>query len=321
MKLTCISTTFNEGALLLDSVLSVLNQAHEDFQYIIVDDGADAPTRAALASFDDPRILLITQENAGLSAARNVALEQARGDYVCFLDADDIRPNWAFQAMANLAERDKPDLILCRGMLSDERNNLQPFYDTSRFETIKALAGDQPISRGHPAIPLAVQLEPQSANKLVRTSFIRDHNLHFPAPYFFEDVFFHIAALSHAHRVSFLHTPCFCYFRRYNRAQITASGGERRLDIIPVVAQTLADFARLPTFGDPDMRAAVLAACFRLVAWCQAGIQPNFEAEFQSRARAMTRAIAPLYLANLDLGTEAHATQAYIGALCAEPSP
>jgi len=316
MKLTCITTTFNEGALLLDSVACVLNQTHDNFQYIIVEDGADAPTRAALASFNDPRILLITQENAGLSAARNVALKQASGEYVCFLDADDIRPNWAFQAMADLACRDKPDLILCRGMLSDERKNLQPFYDTSRFEAIKALTKEGAISRDHPAIPLAMQLEPQSANKLVRTSLIRDHNLHFPAPYFFEDVFFHISALSHAHRVSFLHTPCFTYFRRYNRAQITASGGARRLDIIPVVAQTLADFAQQPAFDDPDTRAAVLAACFKLVAWCQGEITPDLRAEFQSRARAMIRALDPLYLTD-DL-SPAHT---YIHALCPELAP
>jgi len=328
MKLTCITSAFNEGALLLDTVASVLNQSYRDFQYIIVEDGADAATREALSTIKDQRILLITQDNAGPSAARNAALEQVSGDYVCFLDADDIRPNWAFQAMADLVERDDPDLILCRGMVSDERGNLQPFYDTPRFEEIRARTPERPISRAHSARPLAALLEPQSANKLVRTSLIRDHSLHFPAPYFFEDVFFHMAALGHAGRLSFLHTPVFCYFRRYNRARITASDGKRRFDIIPVVSRTLSDFARGPDFVDPDYRAAVLAACFKLVAWCQAGIAPEFEEGFQQRAADMTRTLDPLYLTNPDfeertvggIFPEVSAARTYIRALCPELS-
>ena len=100
-RLTCITTTFNDGPALLTSVRSVLNQSFEDFQYIIVDDGSAAETREILDGLKDDRLLVIRQANDGLSGARNKALEQVRGDYVCFLDADDARPTWAFAAIAD----------------------------------------------------------------------------------------------------------------------------------------------------------------------------------------------------------------------------
>src|SRR5690606_26688665 len=93
--ISCIVTTYNEGPLAAASIQSLLDQSFEDFELLIVDDGASDQTRAAIHAFDDPRIRYIRQANDGLSSARNRALHHVRGDYVCFLDADDIRPLWA----------------------------------------------------------------------------------------------------------------------------------------------------------------------------------------------------------------------------------
>ena len=324
MQLTCITTVFNEGANLRHSIESVLNQTYKDLQYIVVDDGADTPTKTALSKIKDSRIQLITQDNKGLSAARNAALAQTDGEYVCFLDADDVRPNWAFQAMVDLVRRDDPDLVFCRGTVSNERGQLLPFYDTPRFEEIRAMTTNRPISHAHRARATSVLLEPQSANKLVRTSLIRDHGLHFPEPYFFEDMYFHVQALIHARRVSFLHTPCFCYFRRYDTTRITASAGQKRFDVLPVTSLTLGEFARSRFFDDPDYRDAALAGCFRLVAWCHDGIAPELDAEFRTRASAMIRALDPRYLeaAQTDAAAfpELRAARTYIRDLCPDVS-
>jgi len=66
-KLTCITTTYNDGPVLLTSVQSILAQSFGDFEYIIVDDGSVDDTLAVLAGLDDPRIRIIRQANDGLS--------------------------------------------------------------------------------------------------------------------------------------------------------------------------------------------------------------------------------------------------------------
>jgi SAM-dependent methyltransferase len=82
---------FNLGAYLDEAVQSVLAQTFQDFEVVIVDDGSDDPyTRHFLASYVRPRTRILRTANRGLAAARNLGLEQARGRYVSFLDADDL---------------------------------------------------------------------------------------------------------------------------------------------------------------------------------------------------------------------------------------
>ncbi|MEO8244546.1 MAG: glycosyltransferase family A protein, partial [bacterium] len=130
-KITCVTTTYNDGTTALAAIRSVLAQSFDDFQYIIVDDGSTDDTPDVLASIGDPRIVIIRQANDGLSSARNKALQHCRGDYVCFLDSDDMRPNWSFAAINAAIDRDGPDLIMCRGNLSEVRGDFSGFYDES----------------------------------------------------------------------------------------------------------------------------------------------------------------------------------------------
>ena len=102
--LTCITTVYNDGPDLMCSVQSVLDQTHGEVEYIVLDDGSDARTKSILADLDDPRIRVLSQANDGLSSARNRALSHATGDYVCFLDADDLRPPWSFAAIMEVIE-------------------------------------------------------------------------------------------------------------------------------------------------------------------------------------------------------------------------
>lgn len=85
-----ITPTHNRPAYLRQTIESVLAQSFADFEHIIVDDGSAGETRAVVEGFDDARIRYVYQENAGRSAARNRGLALATGEYVAFLDDDDL---------------------------------------------------------------------------------------------------------------------------------------------------------------------------------------------------------------------------------------
>jgi len=85
-----ITPTYNHAEELPRAINSVLAQTFEDFEYIVVDDASTDDTESVVDSYDDERILYIRhEENMGGSAARNTGIEQARGRYIAFLDADD----------------------------------------------------------------------------------------------------------------------------------------------------------------------------------------------------------------------------------------
>jgi len=90
MLVSVIIPTYNSAKYISRAVESVLNQTYQDFEIIIIDDGSTDNTGEIVQSIKDDRITYIKQENAGPAAARNKGLEIAKGEYIAFLDADDM---------------------------------------------------------------------------------------------------------------------------------------------------------------------------------------------------------------------------------------
>jgi glycosyltransferase involved in cell wall biosynthesis len=80
---------FNAASFLEETLRSVLAQTHAPVEVIVVDDGSTDGSAAVAAAFG-PKVHVITQENRGESAARNVGMDHCRGDWIAFLDADDV---------------------------------------------------------------------------------------------------------------------------------------------------------------------------------------------------------------------------------------
>lgn len=90
-KVSIILPAYNCVKYLPDSVSSVLSQDFMDFELLIIDDGStDGTGEFIRKNFSDQRVIYIRQEHSGLPAARNNGLEHARGEFIAFLDADDI---------------------------------------------------------------------------------------------------------------------------------------------------------------------------------------------------------------------------------------
>ncbi|RBI60657.1 glycosyltransferase family 2 protein [halophilic archaeon] len=86
-----IVPTYNRADALPRTIESVLSQTLEDIELIVVDDASQDDTPAVVASYDDDRVQFVQHdENQGASAARNTGIERAEGEYVAFLDSDDV---------------------------------------------------------------------------------------------------------------------------------------------------------------------------------------------------------------------------------------
>ncbi len=85
-----IIPAYNAESFIQSSIDSVLSQTRDDYEIVVVDDGSNDHTAEIIKSIDDFRIRYIYQENKGVSAARNTGIRNAKGEYICFLDADDL---------------------------------------------------------------------------------------------------------------------------------------------------------------------------------------------------------------------------------------
>lgn len=106
-----IIPTFNRLSFLKEAVESVLNQTYRDFELIIVDDGSTDGTKEFAAGFGNS-IRYIYQENRGPSAARNLGIREAKGEFITFLDSDDL---WLRQKLKTQIEfmKSHPDAVVC----------------------------------------------------------------------------------------------------------------------------------------------------------------------------------------------------------------
>ena len=97
------------------SIKSVLNQTYKDFELIIVNDGSKDKTeekcKQLTEGFDNVRV--ITQENQGVSTARNTGIQNATGKYIAFIDSDDEYKECFLEKMVNAAESEGVDMVLC----------------------------------------------------------------------------------------------------------------------------------------------------------------------------------------------------------------
>lgn len=97
-KISVVMAVYNGEPYIKETVLSILNQSFGDFEFIIVDDSSTDDTATIVASFKDPRIVLINNEmNMGSSRAGNVGIDKARAKYIARIDADDLSDPERFQ--------------------------------------------------------------------------------------------------------------------------------------------------------------------------------------------------------------------------------
>jgi len=88
--ISIIIPAYNAEKTIQETIKSVLNQTFSDFELIIINDGSQDSTLEIVSTFQDPRLKVYSYSNAGLSATRNRGIFLAKGEYISFIDADDL---------------------------------------------------------------------------------------------------------------------------------------------------------------------------------------------------------------------------------------
>ncbi len=114
-----IIPAYNQGAFLAETLDCVLAQTYENWECIIVNDGSTDNTEDVALAYcaKDKRFGYVKKENGGLSSARNAGLDVAKGDYIQFLDSDDLIHPTKFEKQVVLTEEHRADVVVCHHTL------------------------------------------------------------------------------------------------------------------------------------------------------------------------------------------------------------
>ncbi|MEO8151196.1 MAG: glycosyltransferase [Bacteroidia bacterium] len=99
--------TYNRAAFINATVQSVLQQTYTNFEVIVVDDGSTDNTEEVINKLTHPRLFYFKKENAERGAARNFGVRKAKGDYITFLDSDDLLMPHHFAIAADFIKENK----------------------------------------------------------------------------------------------------------------------------------------------------------------------------------------------------------------------
>jgi glycosyltransferase involved in cell wall biosynthesis len=177
--ISVIIPVYNTASYLDECVGSILRQVYTDFELIIVDDGSTDKSSEICDSWAarDKRIIVIHQPNQGVSAARNHGIDQARGEYICFIDSDDrVDADYLTDLVSGFQKHPNVGLVV---------SGLARQYDDG------CLVYEQPIEEK------SIQLGGKDADvfvdnitsfygptsKLYRMDVIRENNICFPVEY------------------------------------------------------------------------------------------------------------------------------------------
>jgi CDP-glycerol glycerophosphotransferase len=180
-RVSVVVPIYNVGPYLAPCLGSIASQSLKNLEVIVVDDGSTDESPAIARNFvdRDPRFRLVHQDNAGLGAARNTGLAHATGEFLAFVDGDDLLPPEAYGSLLRALLQTGSDFA---------SGNVRRF---TPFRTVRgSFLGqtfDRTRLRTHVTRFPRLLLDRTAWNKLFRRSFWDRHSFRFPEGVFYED--------------------------------------------------------------------------------------------------------------------------------------
>lgn len=222
-EISVIVPIYNVEKYLTKCVSSILNQTWKNLEVILVDDGSPDSSGKMCDAFaeTDERIRVIHKENGGLSDARNVGIEAARGNYLLFVDSDDWIDSDMIETLYRIIQKTGADIAEC---------SFRNVY-TDRVEEETACSAKIVTGNGIDGIEGILDwryFKPVAWNKLYRRSVIGD--IRYPIGRFHEDEFTTYQFFYAAKKLVYIDVSKYNYVRN-RTGSIVASYTEKNLDI------------------------------------------------------------------------------------------
>lgn len=219
IKISVIVPVHNTGIYLEESLESIFAQTFQEFEVICVDDASsDKLTKEILQKYQlayGNMHVICLKENVGAGEARNIGFAKAKGEYVIFLDADDVFGNKLLEKMYQRVSINCADVCVC---------GHEEFYveDGRRCIGVRWMPDIEKLSRKNREDWL-LSLPTAAWNKLCRTRFLKENHIYFQSLPSSNDVFFSCRVMINAERKCYIEESPLIYYRIRNSGQISAN--------------------------------------------------------------------------------------------------
>lgn len=209
IKVSAIIPVFNSEEYLEQCIDSLIKQTLEEIEFIFVNDGSTDNSKKIIEKYgrEDSRVIIINQENKGPSCARNVGINIARGEYLAFIDSDDMIDKNMFFELYNKVNLNNCDIAICDMNIINNKNFYKKSVDLKSYVTLCEkneifkilLCTDSLNSLGNKIY----------SNNIIKTNQIRlDKNFDYG-----EDLLFNLEFFKYCNKYIYINEP-FYYYRK-----------------------------------------------------------------------------------------------------------
>ena len=243
IDVSIIVPVYNGEKYLNQCLDSISNQTLKNIEIICVNDGSTDKTGTILSHYSskDKRFKIINTKNKGQGSARNTALNEAKGKYVAFVDADDWIDLNSMKLLYEFAETHDLDMLFFQMVNYVQSSGdiiSTELYDIKSFE--KNGIDENIIFNHETTHNFLFEIPVGPVSKFYRRQFLEFNNLRFPEGMFFEDNAFFYNAYFYCEKASFLKKQL--YYRRRHGESVTQTFDESKFDIINATNSVLKVF-------------------------------------------------------------------------------
>lgn len=206
-KVSIIIPVYNTKLYLQRCLDSIFSQSYANFEILAVNDGSHDGSRRVLErnAQHDSRLRILDQDNQGQGVARNRALDQAKGEFVLFVDADDFIEPLTLELTVARALEDSSDFVHFDWKLASRLRHRPKAYNYFNIRNIWS----RRVLSGAECDELMDTVSFFTVTSLYRKTFLDENNIRFGEGYIYEDNPFYVLAANKASRISLLHSPLY----------------------------------------------------------------------------------------------------------------
>lgn len=202
-KVSVIIPVFNSESYLEKCLDSILSQTLTDIEVILIDDGSTDASLEIIKQYAKKynNVKYKSKINEGQAIARNIGIEMATGEFICFIDSDDYIENTMLEKLYTLAQKDNSDIVICDYMEEYKnkkitRKSLYVDSDTLKKCYILCVAGP--------------------CCKIIKTEIFKQNNIKFLENYIYEDLAIIPSLALYTEKISYCEEPLYYYIVREN---------------------------------------------------------------------------------------------------------
>lgn len=276
-KISVVVPIYKVEKYLRRSIDSIITQSYQNLEIILVDDGSPDLSGNICESYAvvDSRVQVIHKQNGGLSSARNAGICAATGEYIAFVDSDDVIQRHYIERMYAVAKSESCDIVQC---------DFFRFTDEIPSEQLTQI--QEIVSTENALKKINTPYYMAAWNKLYKSSLFKE--IRFPEGKIHEDVGCTYKLFMEAKKIAVIPDKLYGYFENSN--SITTSKIKlNKLDLVDIYAEQAAYFAEKGLYQNANSAANNLAACFGTLLSYELERYDNYTAfteEIQKKFRA-----------------------------------